>query len=74
MGYRRAAAPFSPARLVGVIPVEGGLGVILDQHEDRLRYCLAPADAQRLLEDVFSLLVVGKADSALTESREASRG
>lgn len=58
---------FAAARWVGVTPISGNLGLVLDAGGERHRYRVPAGDAQRLLEDLFSLLVVGKADVALVE-------
>lgn len=69
----RTPPVFTPARLVGVTPVSGNLGLVLDAGGQRFRYRIAAGDAQRLLEDLFSLLVVGKAEVALVEEDEPRR-
>ena len=56
---------FEPARWVGVVPAAGNLGLVIDSDGIRHRYRIPAGDAQRLLEDLFSLLVAGKAEAAL---------
>lgn len=67
MGRIKPPEVFTPARWVGVVPAAGNLGLVIDSEGIRHRYLIPAGDAQRLLEDLFSLLVAGKAEAVLVE-------